>query len=169
MIRKEKRIRLWIGWTWLNFKLIPLPILKLWFVSLVELIALTRKISFHISAFKKLILWWNSRKFKPKLTLYGMCFELTLYNDADFLALGPMMRSYLKVRSIFRSRELVRSEFWPHTRQWQVMFLDWLYLRIYRIQHMDGMDMLLVCHFIITIGHKSPWNGNNWCWHPIWC
>ena len=22
-----------------------------------------------------------------------MCFELTLYNDADFLALGPMMRS----------------------------------------------------------------------------
>ena len=109
MIRKEKRIQLWIGWTWLNFKLIPLPILKLWFVSLVELIALTRKISFHISAFKKLILWWNSRKFKPKLTLYGMCFELTLYNDADFLALGPMMRSYLKVRSIFRSREIVRS------------------------------------------------------------
>ena len=34
---------------------------------------------------------------------------------------------------------------------------------------MDGMDMSLECHFIIIIGRKSPWKGNNWCWHPIWC
>ena len=46
-----------------------------------------------------LVKYW---KFKPKLTLYGMCFELNLYNDADFLALGPMIRSKLKVKSILK-------------------------------------------------------------------
>ena len=35
-----------------------------------------------------------------------MCFELTLYNDADFLALGPMIRSKLKVKSILKTNPM---------------------------------------------------------------